>query len=112
MQETVLNPNYYNSAEGSHIQKSGLYLVFNVTAVYEKPCNRTEKEALKTALLCGAWQAAQKCSNHYPKLQEIIFIPYGSLQGACLCGLWICMFVWKQANHGLQLTKIKAFIVW
>lgn len=46
MKETVLNPNYYNSAEGSHIQKSGLYLVFNVTAVYEKPCNRTEKEAL------------------------------------------------------------------
>lgn len=50
----------------------GLYLVFNVTAVYEKPCNRTEKEALKTALLCGVWQVAQNRSNRYPKLQEII----------------------------------------
>ena len=39
----------------------GLYLVFNVTAAYKIPCNRTEMKALKTALLCGAWQAAQKC---------------------------------------------------
>ena len=39
----------------------GLYLVFNVAAAYKKPCNRTEKEALKTALLCDLWQVAQKC---------------------------------------------------
>ena len=43
--ETVWNLNHYNSAEGSHIQKSGLYLVFNVTAAYKKPCNRTEKRS-------------------------------------------------------------------